>query len=357
MTTGKVLAFGMAPDEARAMLNGPTGQLVACGFGEPDMSEWPLGTVYHPLTVGIPGGDARFSAVVVDCKALVHVDDADVWCKEMGRVLQPGGKLVVRGATPEDLSAMAVLADTDPFTVTGDVAVAKKPKPGAKVIAYYTEGTPYEREAELLAASLDAVGMRYEITPVADGGGWYANTRHKAVFLRNVRSRLRGPLLYIDADAFVHANADDYFADLAAQGCDFGAHWFHGPAKGHDRRKVQDRGWWMLSGTLFLGDTVGCRRLLDAWCDLNDTLASHGLEQGGGQKNLWFLVEAHFKDDLKVARLPGRYCYVWDKPWAYPDDEPCIIEHTIASRQNRGESDLDTTGRQGRITELWRRLA
>lgn len=224
------------------------------------------------------------------------------------------------------------------------------------VIGCYSEGTPYEAEAELLRASLDAVGMAYEIRGFADRGDWYANTRMKAEMIRAFRHDLAGPLLYVDVDAFVHRDCSLYFDGLARDGYDYGAHWFAGPAKGMNRAKVRrDRrghlvGWWMLSGTLFWGDTPGARRLLDAWVAMNDTLAAYGAPQGGGQKNLWFLVTAHFKN-LKVCKLPGRYCYVFDKPWAYPEGEPRVIEHTLASRDHRAE-ERRTPERAARIDEL-----
>lgn len=84
-----------------------------------------------------------------------------------------------------------------------------------------------------------------------------------------------------------------------------------------------------------LGDTHGCYGLLEAWVALNGLLSERGIVEGGGQKNLWYLLTC--MKDLRVAQLPGRYCYVHDKPWAYPEGEPKIIEHLIASRQHRGK--------------------
>jgi len=224
-------------------------------------------------------------------------------------------------------------------------------------VAYFSIGTPYEAEAELLRSSLDRVGMAHEIVGVADRGGWYANTAHKANFLRKRRIAHQGPLLYVDVDAFVHQNCERYFEDLQTRGYDFGAHWFRGPSKGHDRTKVQAEGHRMLSGTLFLGDTPGCQKLLDLWCNLNALFRRYGAVQGGGQKNLWYLTTC--LKDLRIAKLPGRYCYVFDKPWAYDPHEPRIIEHTIGSRQHRpqaGEPDAICTRenpkRCQRITEL-----
>ena len=218
-----------------------------------------------------------------------------------------------------------------------------------RVIAFYSEGTPYEEEAAILRASLNRVGMAHEITPVPDRGSWGANTLHKGQFIKAKRNEHRGPLLYVDVDAYVHENCSAYFEGLAAQGFDFGAHYFAGPAKGHDRSKVRAEGWRLLSGTLFLGDTPACKRLCSAWASMNGLWKALAIMEGGGQKNLWFLTTCL---QLKIARLPGRYTYVFDKPWAYPEGEPCVIEHTIASRENRGQRGRTNAARRTRVAEL-----
>ena len=159
--------------------------------------------------------------------------------------------------------------------------------------------------------------------------GWYEATAYKSEFCSEMRALYAGPLVYVDVDAFVHANYEPYFQSLAAKQYDFGAHWFQGPAGGYDKTRNDDR---MLSGTLFFGDTAGARQLLAAWCEINAAMKRSGCRQGGGQKNLWFTTTCF---PLKIAKLPGRYCYVFDKPWAYPKDEPRIIEHLIASRIHR----------------------
>lgn len=221
-------------------------------------------------------------------------------------------------------------------------------------IAYYTEGTSYEAEAKLLKGSLNMAGMEHNVVGVPDGGDWYANTASKARFIYEQRMERRGPLLYIDVDAYVHQNVEAYFERLDRQGYDFGAHWFRGPAKGHDRSKMRTEGWWMLSGTLFFGDTQGARDLLATWCRMNHLFRQSGIMEGGGQKNLWYLVAC--MTGLKAKRLPGRYCYVFDKPWAYPHDEPRLIEHTIASRDNRSGRKRKNPSRGARMDELRERI-
>lgn len=228
-------------------------------------------------------------------------------------------------------------------------------------IGFYSIGTPYEQEAKTLAASLDRVGMAHRITGFGDRGDWYGNTAAKAELIQEARHTLRGPLLYIDVDAFVHENCAGYFQKLAAEGYDFGAHYFAGPAKGRRRRDICscvrrgygkcDKEHRLLSGTLFLGDTEGAHRLVDAWVEKNAALRAQGIFDGGGQKNLW-RTTVEIGHTLRIAKIPGRYCIVGDKLWAYPRHEPIVIEHTIASRENRDVRGRFNAWRRRRITEL-----
>jgi len=218
-------------------------------------------------------------------------------------------------------------------------------------VSYYTRTGSYPEEAELLKQSMEHVGMEFYVMEVEDRGDWYANTRYKPRFIQSMLKSLRGPLLYIDVDAFVHEDCGTYFDELAERGVDFGAHWYRGPGKGNDQTKVREEGWRMLSGTMFFGDTDGARRLIDTWCLMNDILFQQGgIAKGGGQKNLWFLTTC--MTDIVIERLPGRYCYAFDRTWAYPGDEPCVIEQTIASRDHREKAHRRTTARDRRILQL-----
>lgn len=221
-----------------------------------------------------------------------------------------------------------------------------------RVIAFYTRGTPYEREAERLARSLRRAGTTYQLSGVDLRGDWLDATAYKPLLLSRVRREQRGTLLYVDVDAVVHQNCE---ADLEriAESCDIGVHYFQGPAGGYNRNRNDNR---MLSGTILLADTERCQRVLDAWHEMTQALRENGIRDGAGQKHLWYLTTC--MPDLRIAKLPGRYCYVFDKPWAYPPDEPRIIEHTIASRENRGRSKGRVhQGRQQRIREIDEALA
>jgi hypothetical protein len=216
-----------------------------------------------------------------------------------------------------------------------------------RVIACYSVDTPYEKEAQLLSRSLDRVQMEYDVIGFPDGGDWYENTYRKACFIAEQREQQQGPLLYIDVDAFVHENCEAFFTMLADEGYDAGFYFMNFPLPG--TRDPSPTGWRLLSGTIFLNDTAGARAICQNWRVLNDALRSCGLREGAGQKNLWFLLTT--MKDLRIAQLPGRFCYVWARRDWYPADEPCILEHTIASRENRAGASVNDE-RRARIAEL-----
>ena len=203
-----------------------------------------------------------------------------------------------------------------------------------RVVGFYTKDSPYEAEASRLAASLRACEMPYSIRRVDAASDWYEATLRKPFVIRELREDFSGPLLYNDVDAVFHENCESYFDGIDA---DFACHYFQ------DTR--------LLSGTMWFADNDNARRLLDAWCAMNTMLKEYGCREGGGQKNLWYVTTC--MPWLKIHRMPGRYCYVFDKSWAYPVGEPRVIEHLIASRENRGESrGRENASRRARIAQL-----
>lgn len=216
-----------------------------------------------------------------------------------------------------------------------------------RLIAFYSTGSPYEDEARVLQASCDRLGLEHEIVGFKSRGDWYANTAAKAELIQQARSNLRDPLLYVDADAFVHVDPRPYLKQLDPD-IDFGAHYYAGPDGGYNPSRCCaclvgepcSQPHRILSGTLYFGDTPGALRLVNAWVAKNEELRAQGIVEGGGQKNLWRTLE-EIGDALKIHRLPGRFTYVFDKPWSYPEGEPIWIEHSIASRENRPASERE----------------
>lgn len=221
------------------------------------------------------------------------------------------------------------------------------------VVGYYTAGGIYEREAARLTASLLRVGMRHSVCRIPKAPDWDAAVAQKPVVLQIARDVLQGGMLYIDVDAVVHEDCSAYFDALEGR-YDFAAHWFQGPSGGYDRTRNDDC---FLSGTMWFGDTPQARALLEAWLECNALHVAAGELIGGGQANLCDVLTDGVVKGLRIHRLPGRYCWVFDKPWAYPAGEYPVIEHLIASRENRGASNGKVNRpRRERIAELDREV-
>jgi hypothetical protein len=218
-----------------------------------------------------------------------------------------------------------------------------------KVVAFHTGG-PYREEADRLKKSLLKVGMdNFLIQEIPLNCDWHHAVSMKPIFLNEVRNRYPGGLLYIDVDAVVHENCSEYFDSLEGT-CDFAAHWFQGPSGGYDRKRNDNH---FLSGTMYFADTMEARLLLKAWIVVNKGQQIQGNWKGGGQANLAGLLERRAVSNLRIHKLPGRYCYVFDKSWAYPENEPRIIEHLIASRENKDQSKGKINDpRRRRISEI-----
>lgn len=206
------------------------------------------------------------------------------------------------------------------------------------IVAYYTKDLSYPAETQRFAKSCIAAGMRLYLKSYDDCGSWNLNTAIKPVFISECLYIFREPILYIDVDAVVHQNCDKYFDGLQPD-YDFACHWLE------DKR--------LLSGTLYFNYTAPAKKLLDAWLALN-RWKRYKIDDitGGGQRNLWEVIDNHRSPELRLCRMPGRYCYAFRRSECY-GDEPRIIEHLLASRENRGNSKGKTDPtRQKRIAEL-----
>lgn len=209
-----------------------------------------------------------------------------------------------------------------------------------RVCAMFTVGTPYEAEAGRLISSLIDHRMAFHVDALPKAESWDHAVAQKPFAIKRAMAMYPGErILFVDVDAWFHRPV---FHDSEMQGCDFGAHWFQGPSGGYENRN-DDR---MLSGTMFWNRTPKAEELLERWITENQNVF-----EGGGQANLERCLGK--VAGLNVHRLTGRWCRVFDKPQFYAANEPTWIEHTIASRENRGSSKgcLDKA-RQRRIGEL-----
>ena len=199
------------------------------------------------------------------------------------------------------------------------------------IVAFHTDDEVYREEARRFAARLRELGLAYDLTVVPPRSEWVANCAMKPEFLLEVRKRLRGPLLYLDVDAYVHRDPwpylSQYDGDMAV--------YVHGA--GH-----------LVSATILIDDTPGALLILKRWVD-----EQKGKPHVYDQKVLQDVIErAEDGEDgmpFRVQRLPPNLNYICDRP----NELLCgdvIIEQLqvsrVVKRGKRGEA------MEARITAL-----
>ncbi len=115
------------------------------------------------------------------------------------------------------------------------------------VISYYTPGTNYEDRASELSRSLDRLGLAHRIEPRAAKPSWVENCAQKALFIQEVRSVVRCPVLWLDADAVLRRPLHE----LTHASCDLAV--------------VKRNGWDIHGGQIYFGVGPIADRLVDAW--------------------------------------------------------------------------------------------
>ncbi|BEU99983.1 putative nucleotide-diphospho-sugar transferase [Novosphingobium olei] len=202
------------------------------------------------------------------------------------------------------------------------------------IVGFFTEGTRYEAEAERLKASVEALGLPIHLEKIPPMTDWLAAVRHKPIVLRELRERLRGPLLYVDVDAVVHSDPwpylRGYHADVAVAG--------------HRDEQI-------ISGTILLNDTPGTARLIEEW------IAAQVASPEAWDQHALQTVALSTEPDrgYRVDFLPPEMCKVFDRRYNPPVE--AVIEHLQASREKNAGSDDDTLAaqlarRHARIAEI-----
>jgi len=172
----------------------------------------------------------------------------------------------------------------------------------------YATNDAYAAEAQRLIRSCATHGVSLRFDRQPDLGSWQANTQHKADYLLRLRRELRGPLLWLDADAEV-CKPPTLFGDLPAD-TDVAVHY----RDGHE----------LLSGTLWIGDTQRALGLLESWVSIN---ASRPMTWD--QRNLDGAIRLAC-GNLNVYQLPPTYCQIFDTMAGAGD--PVILHHQASRR-------------------------
>lgn len=201
------------------------------------------------------------------------------------------------------------------------------------VISAYTEGTPYAAEARRLEATLRSNDVRHLIEGYAPRGSWELNCAFKAEFCYRMRRELVGPICWVDADAtfeghpflfqHLHPDTDIALHRIGKQTC---------------------------SGTIWIGDTMGARKILAAWRDRLE-FAPHEWDQ----RALAFALH-QLDGQVKVQELPASYCRILDNEEQNQIAvEPPVVVHHQASRTLRDEVSASST--EELLTSLPRPIA
>jgi hypothetical protein len=176
-------------------------------------------------------------------------------------------------------------------------------------VCFYTTGTAYEQEAAELVASCDAVGLGCVTRGLEPRGSWERNCALKAGFVRSMRAELRGPLLWVDADARLAR----FPTELLTLNADFAMHLLDG--------------WRGFSATVYFDDTPEAARLIERW---------H--ERCEAEPDIWDQIHLDLawedtarEHDLTTAWLDERFAKIFDRP---ANIDPVIV-HTQASRRHK----------------------
>ncbi len=177
-----------------------------------------------------------------------------------------------------------------------------------KVIAYYTDDDIYAEHAELLKQSLEQHGIAYDIEKIQPSN-WLSATAFKPSFIKKKLKQHNDALLYVDIDAIVHADFNDFFQSINADIAIY--------------RTPEGE---LLSGVIYLQATPQVAALIDQWIagmESHPTLWDQQvLQQLLGDKA-----------DITVYPLPVEYVFIFDTfKERYPLAQP-IIEHLQASRE------------------------
>jgi len=185
-----------------------------------------------------------------------------------------------------------------------------------KVIGFYTDDRLYSEHAKLMKASLERFGLEPYLEKVS-ADNWQKIIAFKPEFIQRACEKYSGqPILYIDADAFVHKDIREDFSDISE---DIAVHYFEGKE--------------LASGTLFINNTESARSLINEW-----VLRMRANPTQWDQKVLQDLVDDWLlKGRLTLKKLGPEYTYIFDltpKRYSHEKLAAPIIEHLQASRES-----------------------
>lgn len=193
------------------------------------------------------------------------------------------------------------------------------------MLTVFTFYTPeYASFARRLSDSLVKHDTRFAAYPQElQGLTWRQRCAFKARFCRIVRDSYKGQLLWIDADAEVCGSLEALSA-FSEEQCDIVVH-------RPDRAKYPLINSRLMSGTILMNDTGGCRIALSAW----EAAAAASGHIKYDQEILEDVLQS-LGSRVRVGQLPAKYIAVDLMPDIFPT---ATIKHHQASRTLKDKID------------------
>ncbi len=185
------------------------------------------------------------------------------------------------------------------------------------IISYYTENTPYEREAKALLASCEQFGLAHYIRPIPSLGSWAKNCCFKPYFIRQALHELKQPVLWVDSDAtIVHKPCWNLF-----HSCDLAIFFLEKHEMHYNR---------FFAGTIYCGYSQVISLFLQEWDYTSQTMLK-AYPDLWDQASLFYTITEEWKKKLSILPLPESYAMNMEIRLKHAQ-KVCYILHSQASR-------------------------
>ncbi|NGX51344.1 MAG: hypothetical protein K1060chlam2_01210 [Chlamydiae bacterium] len=196
------------------------------------------------------------------------------------------------------------------------------------IVSYYTKETAYEEHVKRLIASCEELGLHTSFDAIPNLGTWERNCCYKPKYILQKLTKLKRPLLWVDADAEIAEKPilfEDFPPDIALRIVE---------------ELPDDHPSKMISGTVYLNHTPAAFEILKLW----DAECERLLRT---EENVWDQVALRnvlLKSQAEIYPLPKAYYMVYDKR---EEGEEAFIIHYQASRTEKKVINQE-------VTPFWR---
>ena len=225
-------------------------------------------------------------------------------------------RVLANESTPDEIKKQAVVNQKHVHQKLGIVTEGEPIKKNFFVVSFFTEGTNYKDDVDMLAASCLKYKISHEFYQVASLGSWEKNTQHKAVIIRDALMKYQRPIVWVDADA----RFKKYPELFHIAPFDVMYHYI----------EPWDE---ILVGTIYFEFNQKTVDFINKWIELNSTN-----DNPDGVNFQKLIAEDR---TLRKGIMPKEYCSIFDNEHTICDDP--VIVHTQASRRNRGAKPKEET--------------